>query len=322
MPLESLLKLVEKLSERIDTHGPTLRGSEALTRSALIDPLLRELGWDTSDPALVILEYRSGTGRADYALLNNGVPAIMLEAKKLDEPLQDSVLSQGINYCLMEGTGFFCVTDGRRWETYETHRPVPIDQKRIARFDLKEGSAAEVCLKALALWRPSVQAGHVVLGETPIVGLDDGLPGSVNPPAQVEDDPQQSASITAHHQWQRLTDLTATKGKKPFEVLFPDGSRTPTKTWGNVPVEVVRWLWYKGMLNASHCPIKSETPRAVLYMVHTQPIHSNGAQFKAPTKVNGLYVDKHGNSPSLINTTKTIIQRVDQDPTQFKVRFS
>ena len=50
MILESLLELVETLKARIDTHGDQLRQSEALTRYALIDPLLRELGWDTEDP--------------------------------------------------------------------------------------------------------------------------------------------------------------------------------------------------------------------------------------------------------------------------------
>ena len=69
MPLESLLELVETLRERIESHRAILSQSEALTRYALIDPLLRELGWDTSDPAMVVPEYSSGTGSADYALL-------------------------------------------------------------------------------------------------------------------------------------------------------------------------------------------------------------------------------------------------------------
>ena len=104
MPLESLLGLVETLRERAQNHRDALTASEALTRYALIDPLLRELGWDTSDPAMVMPEYRSGSGSADYALLTNGSPAMMVEAKKLGTPLQDSVVAQGINYCLMEGT--------------------------------------------------------------------------------------------------------------------------------------------------------------------------------------------------------------------------
>ena len=57
----------------MEEHGSELRQSEALTfRYALIDPLLRELGWDTTDPALVIPEYQSGNGRADYALIVSG----------------------------------------------------------------------------------------------------------------------------------------------------------------------------------------------------------------------------------------------------------
>ena len=63
MPLESLLELVETLRKRIDEHGAALRQSEALTRYALIDPLLRELGWDTEDPALVVPEFRSSAGQ-------------------------------------------------------------------------------------------------------------------------------------------------------------------------------------------------------------------------------------------------------------------
>ena len=54
-----------------------------MTRAALIDPLLRELGWDTENPALVMPEYRLGRGYADYALLKDGKPVMMVEAKKL-----------------------------------------------------------------------------------------------------------------------------------------------------------------------------------------------------------------------------------------------
>ena len=68
MPLESLLELVQTLSDRIDEHGPALRQSEALTRYALIDPLLRELGWDTANPDMVIPNTGRATRRADYVL--------------------------------------------------------------------------------------------------------------------------------------------------------------------------------------------------------------------------------------------------------------
>ena len=94
LPLLSLLKRVAEIRERIDKHGDALRKSEAQTRYSLIDPLLRALGWDTTDPAQVVPEYRGDGGRqaADYALLGPlGQPLVIIEAKHLYEPLREHV---------------------------------------------------------------------------------------------------------------------------------------------------------------------------------------------------------------------------------------
>ena len=113
MLLESLLECVNEIRGRIDAHGAALRRSEAQTRYSLIDPLLRELGWDTDDPTLVVPEYQSGKVRADYALLSDGRPAMMVEAKSLDTPLQD-VVRQGIR--VLPGRGYPTLL-GYRWQT-------------------------------------------------------------------------------------------------------------------------------------------------------------------------------------------------------------
>ena len=49
MPLENLLTRVETLRDRVDDYGDALRENKMLTRYALIDPLLCELGWDIED---------------------------------------------------------------------------------------------------------------------------------------------------------------------------------------------------------------------------------------------------------------------------------
>ena len=316
MILESLFELVETLKVRIDAHGDQLRQSEALTRYALINPLLRELGWDTGDPALVIPEYNSGGGSADYALLGNGSPVVMVEAKRLGTLLQGSVVSQGIQYCLEEGTEHFAVTDGQRWEVYETHIPVPIDQKKVVDFDLKGQQSAEVCLNALALWRPSVLSGHVDQGHGSVIGLTEDIPAPL-----VTTDPQSSTPPDGYN-WEPLTEITSATGLKPVEMLFPDSSRTQLKYWTYLPVGVVRWLVNKGMLSSGHCPIISRGPKTSHYIVNTQPIHSDGALFSSSSEVNGLYVERHGSSIALLDRTKTIIEHVNQDPAQFSIRFS
>ena len=329
MPLESLLELVKTLSDRIDEHGPALRQSEALTRYALIDPLLRELGWDTSDPDMVIPEYRSGNGRADYALMNDGSPAMMVEAKSLGTPLQDSVLAQGINYCLMEGTSYFSVTDGRLWEIYETHKPVPIDEKRIVRFDLTD-NPTQVCLKALALWRPSVESGYIDVGQNPIAGLPQNQPKAQQiQPAPIEEpviQPTPDTLAVDRTDWQPLSEVNLPKGYSPSEILiqfpFPDKTTVKAKNRNSILMEVTRWLVNQNHLGPSHCPV--QLPQASSrHLIHTEPIHPSGRQFSTQSKkVGPLYIETQQQTETIIKITCHIIKTAGQDPSKFKVRIS
>lgn len=311
MPFESLLKLAETLRERISAHGETIGAHETRTRCALIDPLLRELGWDTSDPSAVIPEYKSGRGRADYALMSAGRPAMMVEAKKLGTPLRDDVLTQILNYCMTEGTKHFAVTDGARWDIYETYIPeTRIDQRRIVEFDLSADPTAAVCLKALALWRPSVESGSVVLGQQSVIESDsliDDIPPPPPPPPPGD--------------WHRFTDTGYAKGRKPVELLFPDNTRTRLSGWFALLREATRWLSANGHLTPAHCPITPKGERTKRYIVHTEPTHSDGQAFRQPCEVNGFSVETHRHIKVHFGYAVTVIERVGQDPSQFRVRF-
>ncbi len=311
MPLDDLFTLIHELRERIDAHGAALRQSEALTRYALIDPLLRALGWNTADPALVVPEYRSGSGSADYALLGNGKPLMMVEAKKLDTPLRD-VVGQGIQYCLIQGTAHFSVTDGRRWEIYETHRPVPIDDKRIASFDLKEQDPAEAALQALALWRPGVQAGLVTPGHAPVVGPPNPDPKPTPPPPPPPPD---------DYEWQPLSKLRPQRGSPPpTAIRFPDNTTAETKAWKSILVEAVRWLINGNHLTAAHCPIQAKG--STRYRVAATPVHPNGDQFVNSAQVGPLYVETNLGLLHVVQATRLLVMRLDQDPSRFHVGFA
>ena len=323
MPLEDLLQLARKLSKRIDQHGAALRQSEALTRYALIDPLLRELGWNTSDPDMVIPEYKSGNGRADYALMNNGSPAMMVEAKSLDTNL-GTVPSQGIQYCLEQGTRFFCVTDGRQWEIYETHKPVPIHEKRIVRFDLKD-NPARVCLNALALWRPVVESGKISVGQTPVVEPNQPLtnPSEAEsariPTPIIQQKP--GAPAPESGEWLSLSGFNPVKGSpRPIEILFPDNSNAQIQNWKSIIVKVAGWLVDRNLLGPGHCPIQFASSHA-RYVVHTIPTHPNGKSFFAHVQVGSLHIETHANSATAVRKARLMIEAAGQDPAQFKVRL-
>ncbi len=327
MPLDSLHSLVESLKKRIQDHGAALRASEALTRYALIDPLLRELGWDTADPSLVIPEYKSGTGRADYALLgSDGKPAMMVEAKSLGSSLSDSVLSQGIQYCLEKGTRHFALTDGNNWEIYETHRPVPIEEKRVVALELGTQSTAEVCLQALALWRPSLEASRADPGHAPIIEQENPqrpTPSLATTPAQSvsqTDTSQSSTDVSNNKEWQSLSELVPIGGTPPpSELQFPDNSRHPIKSWSGVLVEVARWLVKSDSLNRGHCPIQRSGSNR--YLVATSPVHPDGKEFTAPHHISPIYIEKNYSARNLVINARTIINHIGLDTAGFKVRF-
>ena len=308
MPLDDLSDLIKELRERIDAHGAALKQSEALTRYALIDPLLRALGWNTADPALVVPEYKSGGGLADYALLDdNRKPLMMVEAKKLDTPLGD-VVKQVIGYCLIEGTEHFSVTDGSRWEVYGTNRPGGIDKKRIVSFDLKGQDPAEVALQALALWRPGVQAGHVTPGHAPVVV----------PP---DPDPKPTPPRPDGYDWQPISKLNPQSGSAPpTAIRFPDNSTAETKAWSGMLVETVRWLINHKQLDASHCPIQVGNSKG--YRVAATPVHPNGNGFGLSVQVGPLHVEKLGNIGQMVQSTRFTIEHVGQDPSRFHVGFA
>lgn len=352
MPLESLLELVETLSARIDEHGTALRQSEALTRAVLIDPLLRELGWDTEEPSLVMPEYRLGRGFADYALLKDGTPMIMVEAKKLGTPLQEAT-SQGIGYCIQDGIGYFAVTDGRLWEIYETHKMAPIAEKMIVQFDIAH-SPPITCLKAMALWRPSVTADSMSAAQTPIVGLDGAqlsagadlgersataseqatvyntqrqaaeLPAITSPPVPSSTSVQPAPILREGTNdygegWIALSDIVVHKGDaQPVEIQFPDGSGVPVGRWNRIIVEPVRWLTENNYLNQSHSPIRY----ASRYIIANTPIHPNGNGFKSSIFVGSFCIETNYSAPNCVRNARLIIQSTGQDPAQFKVRFA
>ncbi len=318
MPLESLLTLVEKLRERIDDHGKDLRQSEALTRYALIDPLLRELGWDTEDPDLVIPEYNVSGGQVDYALLSDGKPIMMVEAKSLGTPLQDA-LEQGLRYCLIERTRYLSITDGGRWGIYyDTHKAGDPGKKRIVEFDLKNGPATEACLRALTLWNLRV-SGQVAPEQTPVVEpthRPSDSPGPSTPPPPPPSSDEQK--------WRPLSELEAqadSRLRSLVEVRFPDNSGVSVNSgWALLPA-VVQWLVDGNYLTTSDCPIPVR-PRSKICVVSSSPVNMNGRPFgNGGVQIGPVYLQRFSGHKG-IKAARTIIEHIGQDPAQFKVRFS
>ena len=322
MLLDDLYQVIEKLRERMETHQDKLKQSEALTRNALVDPLLRALGWDTEDPALAMPEYRLGSGFADYALLNSGKPAIVIEAKKLGTPLY-SAAEQSVTYCVNDGIRYFVATDGRKWDVYETHRPVPLAEKKIVSFDITD-SPADVCLDALVLWRRSVQSGTVRKAQTPLLEpqQESLVPVNLPEPAPEPVATTHIAPTAPTHEgnWQMLSQFQPVNKKPPSEIRFPDGSTAEIKRWVDIPAEIVRWMSDTGKLDETRIPVQSGRS----FILADSPYHSTGEKFKVSKQTGKFYVEGNYHRTSNVRNANTIINRTGKGvtPEQFSVRLS
>ena len=130
--------------------------SEIRTRYAVIDPILRSLGWDIENPAECRLERRIGRTdkRVDYSLCvprkgNGGLPVAraLLEAKQWEHALSYGDYMQMRDYLesvpLFKGIGI--LTNGREWRLFElqdgTNRAIWTDAIRIQREDFDKAAS-------------------------------------------------------------------------------------------------------------------------------------------------------------------------------------
>lgn len=319
MDMDRMIALTHTLRARVQSYGDELRRSEALTRYSLIDPLLRELGWDTEDPGIVKPEYsvdiyNGGIARADYALTHEGKPLMLVEAKKLGEPLlSGNAVEQGIRGCINTATDFFVVTDGQKWEIYDTRKRVPPPEMKVVEFDFIADRPWQFCSKALSLHRSGALEGYVQTA--PTLDLTNGATLD-----RIEQDSPVTAPPTptpaAGEVWHPLSEIEYQKDVLPAEIIFPDNSRVAFKNWTQTKREIVRWLTSDG--RHLSLPIR----RGNRNLVAATPAHPDGKPFhRTNSEVNGVHVDTNFTRKEMLDNIKIIIRHADQDSTQFKVRL-
>lgn len=127
----TLQQAVSDIRAKLDKFGDDL-DNEEMTKDVLIRPMIQALGYDSSDPTQVKAEYsvalkRGGRGRADYVIMHNGKPAIVVECKWLGVQLDLRVQRQMRQYAQALGAFAGIVTDG---DTYLCYANVE-DEERV-----------------------------------------------------------------------------------------------------------------------------------------------------------------------------------------------
>ncbi|MCM8750238.1 hypothetical protein NET02_13880 [Thermomicrobiaceae bacterium CFH 74404] len=217
MAAEELLRAIERVRDRAARYPQELETSEALARYALIDPILRALGWPLDDPSVVRPEYAAGQGKADYCLFGaDGKPAVLIEAKTLGPKLPPIAQAAVVGYAwrlIQQGIQieYVAITNGLLWQIY---RPYDLKQP-VHTVDLGKGTPAEAAVAILrALWRPLLAGGPVPPPPPP-------------PPPPMPEIP--------------LSEFRPVPSTRPPAALvLPDGTEVPLRVWKDLLVEVAR----------------------------------------------------------------------------------
>ena len=134
---------VRDLAARAEQQLPHIQTEEA-TKLALINPFIRDvLGYNTADLTEVVPEYNADVmgkkgEKVDYAILKDGIPLILIEAKKAGAPLHVEEPNQLYRYFTATHSARFGIyTDGIKYFFYSDLDKVNLmDQKPFLVLDL------------------------------------------------------------------------------------------------------------------------------------------------------------------------------------------
>ena len=296
--LDELVGCIDELKDRISKYRNSLKENETRTRTQLIDPLLRVLGWDVSDPQYVIPEFKVSDGWADYALLrDNGKPTAMLEAKKLDEPLKPAHRAQMLKYAIELGIPYTGLTDGNHWELYNVFEPVPMEEKQILNVSILDSHSHESSLKLLLLWRQNLGTGNPVTANEPVIantqkgGL---IPPIINPPPS---------------NWKALSDYEPPAGTPaPKAIRLWDDSEREVDHWYEILTIVAEKLYDDMALRLEHLPIQWAKKT---FSIHSKPVHPTGKKFENYKEIgdSGLFVNVNLNSGQVRGNTRRLLDK-------------
>lgn len=137
-------------------HAMVLKDSietEEATKTALIMPFFRLLGYDIFNPMEFVPEYTADIGvkkgeKVDYAIMQGGKPIILIEAKKVNEPLDANHSSQLLRYFGTVEARFGILTNGMQYQFYtDCDAPNIMDKKPfldITLADIRENEIGEL----------------------------------------------------------------------------------------------------------------------------------------------------------------------------------
>ena len=316
MVLDNLQSAIEKLRKTIEAHRGYLAENETRTRQVLIDPLLRRLGWDVSNPNIVQLEYKVKQGQPDYALMSKGKPVAVVEAKRLESDLGDDQIIQALAYAVAGGIPYIIITNGDTWEMYDVFKPAEFEDCLLIKLELSQQPARKNAEQALAMRKPNLTSKKPVF-KPPKSAMNRS---SVKPNKLPKPQPPGASSKNDNERYPFASEEKFyPEASNPTEVKIGERPEETVKSWKDVIREVVAWLADEERLSVNDCPIGTKT---YTFIGH-EAVNPNGTPFKNPqTLSNGLILQRdYANTRAQWTNLKKLLIQFDVDRRKIEVFY-
>lgn len=299
-PLSGLTETLKLVKLSATSYREQLQRNEAVTRAVLIDPVLRALGWDVANPAMVEVEKpitaAGKTGFLDYHL--NAEKPIVVEAKKLGEPLENHFV-QLVGYAFTLGVENLFITDGLRWSHYTSitatnQEPArQIDLGQMAESELTKAAAYFVETLDAALFAPESQKVEDVLQqkfydlEKKLLNLEHKFSNNASTENKIA--ATQISINSGEQHWLPFDGSWDAKRKKPAKLRLPNGQIIDVRSWTQILMESCRYCFSNAPELLRQLPIPDKTGRATkLISMSRPPTNLNSDSFAMDNQT--LYV--------------------------------
>lgn len=290
-------KTVAVLRQRIRDDREYLSRYETRTRVVIIDPLLRVLGWDPENSDDVQLEFIAAEGRPDYALMQDGAPVAVIEAKKLGTDLGTDVQLQVIKYIQdpeCSGIGLVAFTDGDEWI-----------------FCRKSGGWKDERVK-ISSGQPFKTAYEIA----------DCLAPSKLGVAFAKKPRRAKGRPTAPRRGKWYPLVGELPNKLPAAVRLGDEAPINWVSWRELYADVAEYLYATGFISESDAPVYVANGKYCA--INDEPVHPGPDRkpFGMAVQIGeSMWLETYGNRNMLRDYSGRLLKKFHSDPESVHVRF-
>ena len=337
------------ISQRIKMHRALYRQNEMAVRTQLVEPILREIGWNLEEPDQAVPNFSEDKGLSNYVLFTHEKPTLFVGVEQNLEFEGDgeNEIAQLLNHAAGEGLAYGVLTTGAVWILAASFK---IGTKSIGRViwkvDLENhaqqspgGKFNMLTPQAIANLGSVIQKAeflgrawatlisdptYFVLGLAPTVKelLRASHPDVEFSPEEIEDYVVSKVeqllavpSVTAAADL-ALKPLEDFKTQVPGMLLF--GEEYDIHHAYDILLNTANWLVKQGKLAKEDAPINAGPKR---YLVSTEPLHVRGNAFLNPRQIaNGLWLEVHYSRSGCIRYARNLLKRYKYDPTKLIVQ--